>query len=105
MGLDICVLEASDDVFDSLPGREVLNPLKIVENDDDVAPEVTQELNRLKLLGRPVWAPSVDELDSQKTHEVLDPPLTGYEPNALNHTTLATLSEISFLWEEISQEV
>ena len=26
MGLDICVLEASDDVFDSLPGWEVLNP-------------------------------------------------------------------------------
>ena len=43
-----------------------------------MSPEVTEELNRLKTLGRPYTAPSVDELMpqrfvySQKTNEQLD---------------------------------
>ena len=47
-------------------------------DEDFVAPEVTEELNRLKMLGRPYRAPTVDELMprghvySQKTNERLN---------------------------------
>ena len=69
------------DVFDELP--ETLTNLAGTpgENEKDegvVSPEVTEELNRLKMLGRPYTAPSVDELMrrtfvySQKTNEQLD---------------------------------
>ena len=65
MGLEICVLEALDDVFDEPP--ETLTNLAGTpgenETDEDVvSPEVTEELNRLKILGRPYTAPRVDEL-------------------------------------------
>ena len=80
MGLEICVLEALDDVFDEPP--ETLTNLAGTpgdnETDEDVvSPEVTEELNRLTMLGRPHTAPSVDELMprtfvySQKTNEQL----------------------------------
>ena len=81
MGLEMCVLEALDDVFDEPP--ETLTNLAGTpgenETDEDVvSPQVTEELNRLKMLGRPYTAPSVDELIprtfvySQKTNEQLD---------------------------------
>ena len=81
MDLEICVLEALDDVFDEHP--ETLTNLAGTpgENETDehvVSPEVTEELNRLKMLGRPYTAPSADELTprtfvySQKTNEQLD---------------------------------
>ena len=54
------------------------------ETDEDVvSPEVTGELNRLKMLGRPYTAPSADELmprtflHSQKTNEQLDKRMVG----------------------------
>ena len=81
MGLEICVLEALDDVFDEPPET----PTNLAgtpgenETDEDVASlEVTEELNRLKTLGRPYTAPTTDELMprtfvySQKTNEQLD---------------------------------
>ena len=81
MGLDVCVLEAQDDVYDeaaetpaSLAGMSGLS----TTDQDVVAPEVTEELNRLKLLGRPCRAPTADELMprgpvySQRTNERLD---------------------------------
>ena len=37
-------------------------PDESVDSDDDVPPEVTHELRRLKVLGRPYWASSVSEL-------------------------------------------
>ena len=60
MGLKICVLEALDDVFDEPP--ETLTNLAGTpgenETDEDVVfPEVTEELNRLKMLERPYTAP------------------------------------------------
>ena len=74
MGLEMCVLEALDDVFDEPPGTPGEN-----ETDEDVvSPEVTEELNRLETLGRPYTARSVDEqmprtfVYSQKTNEQLD---------------------------------
>ena len=64
MGLEICVLEAQDDVYDETPGT----PTNLAEtsgenvtDDDIVAPEVREELNRLKTLGRIYRAPSVDQ--------------------------------------------
>ena len=83
MGLEICVLEATDDVFDPLSGWQnpVEDPGKPLDGEDDVPLEVTRELDRLKLLGRAYQAPSASELlprrdvHSQKTDEVLDPVL------------------------------
>ena len=81
MGLDICVLEAQDDVNDETPGTPTNFAETSGENangEDVVASEVTEELNRLKTLGRAYKAPSVDELMplwyvySQKTNERLD---------------------------------
>ena len=80
VGLEICVLEAQDDVYDGTPGTPT-NPAETSgENatDEDVAQEVTEELNRLQTLGRACKAPSVDELMplryvySRKTTERLD---------------------------------
>ena len=51
---------------------------EFVTDEDVVLPEVTEELNRLKMLGSPFRAPTVDELMlrghvySQTTHERLD---------------------------------
>ena len=65
MGLEIFVLEAMDDVFDATPGgpgpNPAVNPDESVSDDDHVSSEVTHDLNRLKALGRPCQAPSVDE--------------------------------------------
>ena len=81
MGLEICVLKAQDDVYDETPGT----PTNLAEtsgenatDDDIVAPEVTEKLNRLKTLGRIYIAPSVDQLRplryvySQRTNDPLD---------------------------------
>ena len=74
MGLEICVLEALDDVFDEPP--ETLTNLAGAPGENET--DVTEELNCLKMLGRPYTAPSVDELMprtfvySQKTNEQLD---------------------------------
>ena len=80
MGLEICVLEALDDVFDEPPETPTNlagTPGENETDEDVVSPEVTEELNRLKTLGRPFIAPSADELMprtfvSQKTNEQLD---------------------------------
>ena len=81
MGLEICVLEALEDVFDESPEKPTNlagTPGENETDEDVVSPEVTEELNRLKTLGRPYTAPSVDELMprtfvySQKTNEQLD---------------------------------
>ena len=68
MGLDVCVLEAQDDVYDE--AAETLTNLARMSgvnttDEDVVAPDVTEELNRLKLLGRPYTAPTVNELMPQ----------------------------------------
>ena len=62
--------EAMDDVHDPTSGWPQPN---VSENlgetanvDDHVPPEVIQELNRLKVLGRPYQAPSVDELAARE---------------------------------------
>ena len=81
MGLEICVLEAQVDVDDETPGTLTNSAETSGEratDEDAVAPEVTEELNRLKTLGRAYKAPSVDELMplryvyTQKTNERLD---------------------------------
>ena len=54
-GLEICVLEALDDVFDEppeTPTNLVGTPGENETDEDVVSPEVTEELNRLKTLGR-----------------------------------------------------
>ena len=80
-GLEICVLEALDDVFDEPPETPTNlagTPGENETDEDVVSPEVTEELNHLKMLRRPYTAPSVDELMprtfvySQKTNEHLD---------------------------------
>ena len=63
IGLDVCVLEAQDDVYDE--AAETLTNLARMSgvnttDGDVVAPEVTEELNRLKPLGRPYTAPTVN---------------------------------------------
>ena len=81
MGLEKYVLEALDDVFDEPPETPTNLAGTLGENEtneDVVSPEVTEELNRLKTLGRPYTAPSADELMprtfvySQKTNEQLN---------------------------------
>ena len=81
MALEICVLEALDDVFDETPETPTNlagTPSENETDEDVVSPEVTEELNRLKTLGRPSTAPTVDEpmpqtfMYSQKTNEQLD---------------------------------
>ena len=80
-GLEICVLEALDDIFDEPPETPTTlagTPGENETDEDVVSPEVTEELNRLQTLGRPYIALSVDELMprtfvySQKTNEQLD---------------------------------
>ena len=81
MGQEICGLEAQDNVYDEAPGA----PTNLAEtsgentaDEDVVAPEVTEELNRVKKLGRPYRSPTVHEsmppksVYSQKTNEWLD---------------------------------
>ena len=80
VGLEMCVLEAQDDVYDETTGTPTNPAENSGENatDEDVAPEVTEELNRLETLGRAYKALSVDDLMplryvySQKTNELLD---------------------------------
>ena len=81
MGFKICVLEALDDVFSKHPEPPTNLASTPGENETDedvVSPEVTEELNRLKTLGRLYTAPSVEELMprtflySKKTNEQLD---------------------------------
>ena len=81
MGLNICVLEDLDDVFNEPPETPTNlagTPGENETDEDVVSPEVTEELNRLKTLGRPYTAPSADELMPrtfvyrQKTNEQLD---------------------------------
>ena len=54
MGLEICVLEAQEDVYDETLGTPT-NPVETsgenATDEDVVAPEGTDELNRLKTLG------------------------------------------------------
>ena len=81
MDLEICVLGAQGDIHDETPGT-LTNPAETsgenATDEDVVAPEVTEDLNRLKTLGRAHKALSVDEpmplryLNSQKTNERLD---------------------------------
>ena len=63
VGLEICVLEAHDDVYDETSGTPTDPGEPSGENatDEVEAPEVTEELNRLETLGRAYKAPSVDE--------------------------------------------
>ena len=81
MGLEICVLEALDDVFDEPPET----PTNLAgtpgenETDEDVCVARSDGgAEPLKTLGRPYTAPSADELMprtfvySQKTNEQLD---------------------------------
>ena len=67
MGLEICVLEALDDVFDE-PLETLTNVAGALgenETDEDVvSPEVTEELNRLKMLGRPYKSPQCGRADA-----------------------------------------
>ena len=81
MGLEICVLEALDDVFDESPETPTNlagTPGENETDEDVVSLELTEELNRLKTLGRSYTAPSADELMprtfvySQRTNEQLD---------------------------------
>ena len=65
MGQEICGLEAQDNVYDEAPRA----PTNLAEtsgdntaDEDVVAPEVTEELNRVKKLGRPYRSPTVHEL-------------------------------------------
>ena len=78
--LEICVKEAQDDVYDETPSTLTNLAETSGENETDdgiVAPEVAEELNRLKTLGRIHRAASVDQLMplryvcSQKTNEPL----------------------------------
>ena len=63
MELEICVLEAMDDVFVPIPGgTSCANSGELISDDDDVPPDVTHELDRLKAVGTPYQALSVDEL-------------------------------------------
>ena len=66
MGLEICVLDAQDDVYDEAPGAPTNVAETFDENttddEDAVAPEMTEEQNRLETLCRPCRAPTVDEL-------------------------------------------
>ena len=59
MGLEICVLEAQDDVDDETPGTPAETSGENATDEDAVAPEVTEELNRLRTLGRACKAPSM----------------------------------------------
>ena len=77
--LEILVLEAQDDVCDDTPGTPAETSGENATVEDVVAPEVTEELNRLKTKDRVYKAPPrVDELMplryvfSQKSNEQLD---------------------------------
>ena len=72
MGLEICVQEALDDVFDEPPETPTNLAGTSGENETDedvVSPEVTEELNRLKTLGRPYTAPSARRPTNSSTIE------------------------------------
>ena len=79
IGLDVCVLEAPDDVYDEAAGittnlTETCG--EYAADEDFAAPEVTEELNRLKTFGRSYRETIVDEtmprghVYSQKTETV-----------------------------------
>ena len=79
IGLDVCVLEAPDDVYDEAAGittnlTETCG--EYAADEDFAAPEVTEELNRPKTFGRSYREPIVDEtmrrghVYSQKTETV-----------------------------------
>ena len=70
MGLDVCALEAQDDVYDEAAGTPTnLAAMSGVNTTDEdiVTPEVTKELNRLKLLGRPYRDPDCRRADASGT--------------------------------------
>ena len=67
MGLEICVLEAQDDVYHETPGTPTIaaeNSGENATNEVVVATEVTEELNRLKTLGRAYKAPECRSADA-----------------------------------------
>ena len=79
IGLDVCVLEAPDDVYDEAVGITTnLTEMcgECAADEDVAAPEVTEELNRLKTFGRSYRETIVDEtmrrghVYSQKTETV-----------------------------------
>ena len=82
-----CVLEATDDAVGPISGWPQPNPSEnlgeTASDDDDAPPEVTQEVDRLKALGRLYKAPSVDELLPKRdvygtrSNELLSPLLVG----------------------------
>ena len=75
VGLEMRALEAQHDIYTTNPAE---NSGEKATDEDIVAPGVTEELNRLKSMGRACKAPSVDQLTpprsvySQKTKERLD---------------------------------
>ena len=84
MCLDVCLLEAPDDVYDEAAGTttNVTEMCGEYATDEDVAaPEVTGELSRLKTFGRSYREPIVDEamprehVYSQKTETVRGRPV------------------------------
>ena len=82
-GLEICVLEAQGDIYDETLGTPTNSAETSGENatdDDVVAPEVTEERYRLKMLGRMYRVPS-DQLMPlrfvQKTNEPLHERMVG----------------------------
>ena len=82
MGREMCVQEPMDEVFDlTFGGRSPspsVNPDKSFGDDDDVPPEVTHELNRLKALGKPYEAPGATDripkrdVQGTRSSELLD---------------------------------
>ena len=76
------------------PGpKPIVNRDELTSDDDDVPPDVTHELNRLKALGRPYQAPSASELlpkgdvHGTRFNELLHPCLVD-EGRAVELTTL-----------------
>ena len=69
MSLEICVLKALNEVFDEPPETPTNlagTPGENETDEDVVSPEVTEELNRLKKLGRPYTAAASDVLCSAR---------------------------------------
>ena len=69
MGLEICVLEVQDDVCDETlgtPTNPAENSGENATGEDIVAPEVTEELNRLTTLGGAYKAPERRSADASE---------------------------------------
>ena len=87
MGLEICVLEALDDVFDELP--ETLTnvagtPGENETDEDVVSPEVTEELN---MLGRPYTALTTKTTTAQANTQARAGTLMAHHPVWVGHHT------------------